>query len=316
MVGRSSRQRPPLCCTRVGSTSSTITTVSFLAAFNTETGEELWRVERDEIEHWTTPFVWENELRTEMVTTGNRKIRSYALDGELPWELAGMTGNVVPTPFSKHGLVYLSSGYPGANPRPVYTVRPGASGDISLRAGETNNDYIVWYQPRLGTYQTALVYGDYSYTLLDQGFLLSHDALTGREVYGRQRIAPGVGVTASSWAYNGKSFLLGEDGDNYVVEAGPEFEIVGKNSLDDSMRCHWRRQPSFEVASLSERSRSSTASPNPRTGSRLIACWAAPKCVGGRMPVQGQKPVLTSAVDPDRPSFLSGSKATDHGDEA
>ena len=56
-----------------------------------------------------------------------------------------MTGNVVPTPFAKHGLVYLNSGYPGANPRPVYAVRPGASGDISLRAGETNNDYIVWY---------------------------------------------------------------------------------------------------------------------------------------------------------------------------
>lgn len=210
------------------------TTASFLAAFDTQTGEEIWRVERDEVENWSTPLVWENDLRTEVVTTGHRKIRSYDLNGELLWELGGMTGNVVPTPFAKHGLLYLNSGYPGANPRPVYAVRPGASGDISLRAGETNNDYIVWYQPRLGTYNTsALVYGDYYYTLLDRGFLLSHNALTGREVYGRQRIAPGVGFTASPWAYNGKIFLLGEDGDTYVVEAGPEFKIVGKNSLDE-----------------------------------------------------------------------------------
>ena len=210
------------------------TTASFLAAFDAQTGEEIWRVERDEVENWSTPLVWENDLRTEVVITGHRKIRSYDLNGELLWELGGMTGNVVPTPFAKHGLLYLNSGYPGANPRPVYAVRPGASGDISLRAGEANNDYIVWYQPRLGTYNTsALVYGDYYYTLLDRGFLLSHNALTGREVYGRQRIAPGVGFTASPWAYNGKIFLLGEDGDTYVVEAGPEFKIVGKNSLDE-----------------------------------------------------------------------------------
>ena len=210
------------------------TTASFLATFDAQTGEEIWRIERDEVENWSTPFVWENDLRTEIVTTGRRKSRSYSLDGDLLWELGGMTVNVVPTPFAKHGLVYLNSGYPGANPRPVYAVRPGASGDISLKAGETSNDYIVWYQPRLGTYNTsALVYGDYYYTLLDRGFLLNHNALTGREIYGRQRIAPGVGFTASPWAYNGKIFLLGEDGDTYVVEAGPEFKIVGKNSLDE-----------------------------------------------------------------------------------
>ena len=210
------------------------TTASFLATFDAQTGEEIWRIERDEVENWSTPFVWENDLRTEIVTTGRRKIRSYSLDGDLLWELGGMTVNVVPTPFAKHGLVYLNSGYPGANPRPVYAVRPGASGDISLKAGETNNDYIVWYQPRLGTYNTSpLVYGDSYYTLLDRGFLLNHNALTGREIYGRQRIAPGVGFTASPWAYNGKIFLLGEDGDTYVVEAGPEFKLVGQNSLDE-----------------------------------------------------------------------------------
>ena len=67
-----------------------------------------------------------------------------------------------PSPFASHGLVYFSSGYPGASPRPVYAVRPGASGDISLKPGEDHNEYVAWYHPTLGTYQTsALVYGDY-----------------------------------------------------------------------------------------------------------------------------------------------------------
>jgi outer membrane protein assembly factor BamB len=210
------------------------TTSSFLLALDAATGDELWRVERDEVENWSTPLVWENDVRTEIVTTGRRMIRSYDLDGTLLWQISGMTVNVVPTPFAARGLVYLSSGYPGTRPRPVYAVRAGASGDISLKDGETSNDYIVWYQPLLGTYSTsALVYEDQYYTLLDRGFLLSHDARTGRERYGRQRVAPGSGFTASPWAYNGKIFLLGEDGDTYVVRAGPKFEILHTNSLNE-----------------------------------------------------------------------------------
>ena len=111
---------------------------------------------------------------------------------------------------------------------------PGASGDISLEPPQTSNDYVVWYQPRLGTYNTSsLVYDDTYYTLLDRGFLLAHDALTGREIYGRRRVAPGTGFTASPWAYNDQVFLLGEDGDTYVVKAGPDFEILRTNSLNE-----------------------------------------------------------------------------------
>ena len=209
-------------------------TKSFLAALDTTTGEEVWRVERDEEENWSTPLVWKNDVQTEIVTTGHERIRSYDLDGQLLWELGGMTIATIPTPFAKDGLVYISSGWPGARPRPVYAIRPGASGDISLKAGESSNDYIVWYQPLLGTYSTsALVYRGAYYTLLDRGFLLSNDARTGAEIYGRQRVQPGAAFTASPWAYNGKVFLLSEDGDTYVVEAGPAFKVVGKNSLDE-----------------------------------------------------------------------------------
>jgi len=169
------------------------------------------------------------------VTASTNKVRSYDLDGRLLWELKGMTILSTPSPFSAHGLVYISSGYPGQAPRPVYAIRPGASGDISLKPDETSNAHIAWYQPLLGTYNTsALVHGDYYYTLLDRGFLLCHDARTGKQIYGRQRIsAESSGFTSSPWAYNGKVFVLSEDGDTFVVQAGPEFKILHKNPLNE-----------------------------------------------------------------------------------
>jgi outer membrane protein assembly factor BamB len=211
---------------------------SYMAALDKRTGAEIWRIKRDENRRgatWSTPFVWENDKRTELVISASTKIRSYDLDGRQLWELGPMTILTAPSPFSKHGLVYFSSGYPGDAPRPVYAVRPGGTGDISLKPDTTSNDYIAWYQPTLGTYQTsALVYGDYFYTLLDRGFLLCHDAKTGKQMYGRQRIAPDAsGFTSSPWAYNGKIFLLSEDGDTFVVQAGPEFKLIGKNTLNE-----------------------------------------------------------------------------------
>ena len=211
------------------------TTESFLIALDTATGDQVLRIVREEVENWSTPLVWENRLRTEIVTTGRNRVRSYDLDGQLLWELQGMTGNVSPTPFAKNGLVYLSSGYPGSSVRPVFAVRPGGSGDISLDPDNpADHPYIAWFQPLLGTYVTsALVYDGIYYTLLDRGLMLAHDAATGAEVYSRQRLKPGSGFTASPWAYNGKVFVLSEDGDTYVLQAGREFEILGTNSVNE-----------------------------------------------------------------------------------
>ncbi|MGQ0737366.1 MAG: outer membrane protein assembly factor BamB family protein [Acidobacteriota bacterium] len=218
---------------------------SFLVAFDAASGKELWRVGREERGNWSTPFVWENPQRTELVTAGTGRVRSYDLDGRLLWELAGMTTLTVPTPFAAHGLLYVSSGYPGQGLRPLYAIRPGASGDISLWTGTTNfgrfpgergsSPFIAWAYPLLGTYNTsALVYGDYFYTLLDRGFLICHDAHTGAEAYGRTRVsAESSGFTASPWAYNGKVFLLSEDGDTFVVKAGPHYELLGRNALNE-----------------------------------------------------------------------------------
>jgi len=107
-------------------------------------------------------------------------------------------------------------------------------GDISLEPGQTSNEFIVWANPVLGSYNTsALVYGDYYYTLLDRGILLCHDARTGKQIYPRQRVSvEASGFTASPWAYNGKIFAISEDGDTFVMEAGASFKLLGKNTVD------------------------------------------------------------------------------------
>jgi outer membrane protein assembly factor BamB len=208
---------------------------SFLAAFDKRTGKEIWRVSRKEGTNWSSPFVWQNELRTEIVTAGSDRVRSYDTDGRLLWEFSGMSTITIPTPFSKHGLLYISSGYIADPNRPAYAIRPGAKGDISLKPGETSNAFIAWSLPTGAPYNpTPLVYGDSYYTLFDRGFFTNQDAKTGKEIYGRQRITSDAsGFTSSPWAYNGRIFALSEEGDTYVIQAGPEFKVVGKNSLNE-----------------------------------------------------------------------------------
>ena len=208
---------------------------SFAVALDARTGGQIWRVERDEKSNWATPYIWQNEQRTEIITCGSKRVRSYDLDGKLLWEFGGMSTIVIPTPFSKFGLLYVCSGYVGDKVRPVFAVKPGAAGDISLQPGETNNQFIAWYQRVASPYNPSpLLYGDHFYVLFDFGFLSCHDARTGRQVYEKQRIRTDTtSFTASPWAANGKIFALSEDGDTFVFQAGPDYKLLHKNSLDE-----------------------------------------------------------------------------------
>ncbi len=208
---------------------------SFLVALDKKTGQQIWRVERDEKSNWATPFIWQNELRTELITPGQGKVRSYDLDGKLLWEFSGMSKITIPTPFAQFGLLYICSGYVLDSARPIFAIRPGASGDISLKEKETSNAYIVWSQKQAGPYNPSpVLYGDYLYVLYDRGFFACYDARTGKEIYDKQRMGPGASAfTASPWAYAGKIFCLSEDGDTFVIQAGPAYKLLGKNSLDE-----------------------------------------------------------------------------------
>src|SRR5262249_48883635 len=199
---------------------------SFIVALDKATGKQVWRVEREEKSNWASPFIWENEKRTEIITCGRTKTRSYDLDGNLLWELAGMSSIVIPTPAAKDGLLYVSSGYVLTNTRPIFAIRPGASGDISLKDGATSNPHVAWVQKQAGPYNPSpTVYGDHLYVLYDRGFFACYDARTGQEVY-KDRLGGANAFTSSPWAYDGKIFCLSEDGDTFVIKAGTKFEVI------------------------------------------------------------------------------------------
>jgi outer membrane protein assembly factor BamB len=202
---------------------------SYLVALDAKTGKVIWKVNRpDEKTNWSTPYIWEHDGKVEIVTTGTGKNRSYDLDGKLLWEFGGMSSIVIPVPFTANNLLYLASGYVGDQNRPVFVVKPGGKGTLT-------DENFAWKLPQAGPYNTSpLVYNGVYYTLLDRGFLTAHDAMNGKELYGKQRIDPAAGAfTASPWAANGKVFALSEDGDTFVFQAGPEYKLVGKNSLNE-----------------------------------------------------------------------------------
>ena len=205
---------------------------SFIVALDKTTGKQVWRVARAEKSNWATPYVWENELRTEIVTIGTNRVRSYDLEGKVLWELTGTSGLVSQIPMSKHGLLYLGAGY---HYGPLYAIRPGAHGDISLKSGETSNKSIAWSQPRGSSIHPGyLIIGERLYVLFDAGLLTCFNARTGATIFPRERLETSGGrFYASPWAYNGKVFLLNENGTTWVVEDGAKFNVVRKNVLGD-----------------------------------------------------------------------------------
>jgi len=211
---------------------------SFLVALDKKTGEQIWRVERDEKSTWATPFIWENGKRTEIVTPGKRAVRSYDLDGKLLWSFSGMSNLVIPTPLASDGLLFVSSGYVGDKLRPLYAIRPGASGDITLKPGETSNEFIAWSLPTGGPYNPSpLFYDGRLYVLYDRGQLSCLDAKTGKVLYDRQRLPNGNAFTTSPWAVAGRVFCLSEDGVCYALRAGDKFEVLHTNKLADDDMC-------------------------------------------------------------------------------
>ena len=210
---------------------------SFIEAIDKNTGETLWRRDRNEKSNWSTPFVWENSLRTEIITIGTGKTRSYGLDGTLLWKLvADMSSITIATPFTAHGLLYLTSGYVGDKHKPIYAIQPGGKGTINLKKNRPVDKSIVWKQPNAAPYNpSTLVYKDLLYVLYDFGFLACFNAKTGEKIYDkvRARKRQRTPFTASPWAYNDKVFCLSEDGDCFVYKAGRKNELLHINKLDE-----------------------------------------------------------------------------------
>jgi outer membrane protein assembly factor BamB len=198
----------------------------------------MWRVERDERTNWCTPFIWNNQQRTELVIGGGTKMRSYEpATGKLLWEMAG-SGRCAATPVGDEKLLYVMSGDRLTGKRGIRAaIRPGASGDISLDGSSTTNDYVVWSEKLSGGGQVAspLLLDNCLYLVEQQsGILRCVDAETGQQHY-RQRVPDAAGVTASPWSSGGKVCLLDQSGQTFILAAGPELKVLATNKLPDEM---------------------------------------------------------------------------------
>jgi outer membrane protein assembly factor BamB len=206
---------------------------SFLAAFDIEDGKEVWRTPRKDVPTWSTPTIYSYRGRDILLVNGWKHIGGYdASNGEEIWRLRGGGDIPVPTPVVAHELVFITNAHGPMSP--IYAIRLAATGDISLKEGETSNRHVAWSIRRGGAYmQTPLAYGDYLYSCRDNGVLSCYRAETGERLY-QERLGLGTGgFSASPVAADGKIYFSSETGDVYVVRAGPVFELIAVNSFDE-----------------------------------------------------------------------------------
>lgn len=208
---------------------------SFLLAADLKTGRTVWMTPRDELPSWGTPTVYPGKSRAELIANGSNFIRGYdpATGAEL-WRLGGSSKITAPTPVYAEGLILVASGR--APERPIFAIRPGAVGDITLRDNATTNQYVAWSKTRRGGYMpTPLIYRSLVYVLNNDGLLGCYNFQTGTEHYLERVPHRSFGFSASPVAADGKLYLAGEDGLVFVVQAGTEMKLLATNPIGESL---------------------------------------------------------------------------------
>ena len=210
---------------------------SFVLAADIATGRTVWKTVRKELPSWGTPTVYVPARggAPELVTNASNFIRGYDPEtGVERWRLGGSSKITAPTPVFADGIIVVANGR--APERPIFAIRPGGQGDISLRSGESANASIAWSKTGRGSYMpTPLIYQGIVYVLGNAGLFDAYDLKTGRDVF-RQRLEhQGSGFSASPVAVDGRIYLSSEDGDVFVVRSGEGFELVAKNSMGEPL---------------------------------------------------------------------------------
>ena len=197
---------------------------SFLIALHLKTGATSWKTDRPQLfRSWSTPIVVPAGDARELVVNAQDELRGYdPANGKQLWNVTGMTGWVTPSPVFDGGLIFATSGKDG----PTMAVRPGGRGDVTAT-------HVVWQHERGAPYVCSpVLYGEHLYVHNELGILTCREAKMGKELY-RQRLEGKF--TASSVAGDGKVYFTNEDGLTFVVKAGPEFEILAKNPLEEAV---------------------------------------------------------------------------------
>jgi outer membrane protein assembly factor BamB len=198
----------------------------FAAAFDRRTGKTIWWNERSETVGWGTPVAIRAGGRDEIIVHGQYKVYSYdPASGKTLWTCDGPTMEVIPTPVVGHGLVFCTSGRAG----PTLAIRPGGSGDVT-------DTHVAWSTPRGSPFiPSPLLLGDYLYTINDMASIgTCFEAKTGKTVWQQRLGEPRrEGFSPSPVTVDGKLFLTNDIGETFVLKAGPEFELLHVNRLNE-----------------------------------------------------------------------------------
>lgn len=202
----------------------------FIAAYDIKTGRRVWLTQRDDMPSWSTPSVFIGKNRAELIVNAPSHVCGYDLTtGKELWRLYWGMDIVESTPITSDEFIYVSSGKGRQNP--IYAIRPTANGDITLKGGQSSNDFVAWSKTKGGPITTTpILYGSYLYALTDTGILRCYAATTGDLIYERR---VGHEFLASPVASDGKLFLTSLDGDVYVVKAGPDFQLLAVNPMGE-----------------------------------------------------------------------------------
>jgi outer membrane protein assembly factor BamB len=206
---------------------------SFVAAYTLKDGRLAWRAPRDEDTSWSSPTIYEDNGRAELIVSGTKFYCGYdPLTGKELWRLADGVDVKIPAPIAAHGLIFLGGGSPQMR-RSFYALRAGARGEIAMPDGARSNDQVAWRNRATPHILTPIVYGDFLYVCGDNGVLTQYQARTGEEMY-RERIGGrGLTFSASPVAADGKLYFSSEDGDVFVVKAGPTYELLSRNPMGE-----------------------------------------------------------------------------------
>ena len=201
---------------------------SFIVALDKKTGKEVWRVPRKTRATWATPVLIRTAKRIELVVSGAETVISYEpATGKEIWRCEGVVSHAIPSPVTDGDLIYLSA---GSQAKKALAVRLGQSGDL------TNTPNVVWKYAKGTAYvPSPILFGEYLYLMTDSGLLTCIEAKTGEVKYEGGRVPVPTKFTASPVAFDGKILLTSEDGDTFVVKAGPAHEILRTNSLGEAI---------------------------------------------------------------------------------
>jgi outer membrane protein assembly factor BamB len=199
---------------------------SFIAAFDTRTGATVWRTPREASVGWGTPIAVRVGNHDEIIVNGQQRVQAYDPEtGRELWRCGGTTYEVIPTPVVGYGMIFCSSGRAG----PTLAIKPGGTGDVT-------RTHLAWSSPRGSPFvPSPILVGGQLYMVNDMASIVTaFDAATGRSLYqGRLGVAQREGFSASPVAVDGKVFFTNDDGETFVLKAGPAFELLHTNRMGE-----------------------------------------------------------------------------------